>query len=93
LSFLFPPVKPDLFLKRPAFPAHKKTEKADVGIFRKRQATIFFLRWHYPHQVKGSKFDYFLSARLRAPPDFFLYCIIAYSVCQRYGTEKTPAPP
>ena len=29
-----------------------------------------FLRRHYPHQVKGSKFDYFLSACYTSSPVF-----------------------
>ena len=29
-----------------------------------------FLRWHYPNQVYGSKFDYFLSARSTSSPLF-----------------------
>ena len=35
-----------------------------------------FLRRHYPHQVKGSKFDYFLSACLQAPLFLFVGVII-----------------
>lgn len=30
-----------------------------------------FLRQHYPHQVKGSKFDDFLSARFTSSPTQF----------------------
>ena len=36
-----------------------------------------FLRRHYPHQVKGSKFAHFLSARQRAPL-FFVRLIITH---------------
>ena len=35
-----------------------------------------FLRRHYPHQVKGSKFGYFLSARVTSSP---VFCCRVYS--------------
>ena len=36
------------------------------------------LRWHYPYQVKGSKFDDFLSACLQAPLFLFTYLMILF---------------
>ena len=40
-----------------------------------------FLRRHYPHQVKGSKFEHFLSARMTSSP---VFC------CREYSTPIVP---
>ena len=37
-----------------------------------------FLRRHYPHQVKGSKFGYFLSACFTSSP-VFIYIMLLYT--------------
>lgn len=37
---------------------------------------VNFLRRHYPHQVKGSKFEHFLSARLYELPCFILMIVL-----------------
>lgn len=39
----------------------------------KKFAVYDFLRRHYPHQVKGSKFDYFLSACIYKLPCFLFW--------------------
>ena len=44
----------------------------------KKNRNVDFLRWHYPYQVKGSKFDDFLSACLQAPLFLFTYLMILF---------------
>ena len=48
-----------------------------------------FLRRHYPHQVKGSKFDYFLSACFTSSPVFISFISI-HMIFQKTSTyQKT----
>ena len=42
-----------------------------------------FLRRHYPHQVKGSKFDYFLSACFTSSPVFV--CWVYYIPADQFA--------
>ena len=43
------------------------------GASCKKSLSHDFLRRHYPHQVKGSKFGYFLSACIYKLPCIYLY--------------------
>ena len=44
-----------------------------------------FLRRHYPHQVKGSKFGYFLSACFTSSP-VFISVISIHRILQKTST-------
>lgn len=53
-----------------------------------------FLRRHYPHQVEGSKFDYFLSACLYKLPCFYYNDIIYLcGVSYKHFMKKCMKPP
>ena len=55
----------------PAFSVVKiKTGETFCGSSCKKSLCHDFLRRHYPHQVKGSKFGYFLSACFTSSPVF-----------------------
>jgi len=47
-----------------------------------------FLRRHYPHQVKGSKLTYFLSAREHELP---CYSLFAFMIARRLPSVKYAA--
>ena len=50
-----------------------------------------FLRRHYPHQVKGSKFDYFLSACFTSSPVFISFLSIHRILQKTSGHPIFPA--
>ncbi len=60
------------------FSQKQKTETPNMDISEKIYLHYDFLRRHYPYQVKGSKFDYFFSARLTSSPVFI--CFYYYTI-------------
>ena len=50
----------------------KEKQETSCGMPPVKNRLCDFLRRHYPHQVKGSKFDYFLSACCHKLPCFYL---------------------
>ena len=60
-----------LYRKRKVSYKVKKQETSDASC--KKSSYNDFLRRHYPHQVKGSKFEHFLSACYIQAPLFLLY--------------------
>jgi len=78
-------------LQAPHYSIANKNRRHPLDASCKKSLCHDFLRRHYPHQVKGSKFDYFLSACFTSSPVFvyWLYYTSATNFVQLVISTKT----
>jgi len=62
--------------KLPCIFSCKQKQETPCSVPPVKSSAYHFLRRHYPHPVKGSKFTYFLSARLTSSPVFVYIMIV-----------------